>query len=236
MIRSGGALPLQGSREHREIGEFPVCIFNRRGNGILSQRDSRASRIQHADRFVRELPSCQIALREPNGGRHGFFQNANAVMFFQRGRHAAQHQHACGFIGLLHLHHLKAARQSGIALEIFLVLGPGSSGDGAQFASAPERASSKFAASFCPGLAARADHRVRFVDEENDRRRRCLGLFDQGLEPILKFPLDPRARLQKSEVQRQNFYILQRRWNLASERLSARSPLQLRSFRPPPRR
>ncbi len=56
---------------------------------------------------------------------------------------------------------------------------------------------SRLAASFCPACAAGADHRVRLVDEQDDRRRRPLHLLDEPLEPVLELALHAGARLQQ---------------------------------------
>src|SRR5207249_11401774 len=50
-----------------------------------------------------------------------------------------------------------------------------------------------------PRRTAGPDHRVRLVDEENDRRRRILHLFDQSLQAILELALHSSAGLQQRE-------------------------------------
>ena len=44
-------------------------------------------------------------------------------------------------------------------------------------------------------LPTRADHRMRFVNEQDDRNRRLLHLFNQTLQPVFELALDSRARL-----------------------------------------
>ena len=51
------------------------------------------------------------------------------------------------------------------------------------------------------GGAARADQRVRLVDEEDDRRRRVLHLVDDGAEALLELALHGRAGLHEADVQ-----------------------------------
>jgi hypothetical protein len=74
---------------------------------------------------------------------------------------------------------------------------------------------SRLAASFCPACAARADHGVRLVDEEDDRRGRVLDLLDQPLEPVLELALHAGARLQQRQVERADGDVAQRRRHVA---------------------
>src|SRR5262249_11949911 len=52
------------------------------------------------------------------------------------------------------------------------------------------------------GLTARADHSMGFVDEQNDRSRRGLHLFDETLQAVFELALDPGAGLQQGEIER----------------------------------
>ena len=61
---------------------------------------------------------------------------------------------------------------------------------------------SRLAASFWPACAARADHGVGFVDEEDDRRGRGLHFLDQALQAVFEFALDAGAGLQQREIER----------------------------------
>ena len=47
---------------------------------------------------------------------------------------ATEHQTGCVVLRLVHLDHLEATLERGVALEIFLALGPGRRGNGAQLA------------------------------------------------------------------------------------------------------
>ena len=73
----------------------------------------------------------------------------------------------------------------------------------------------RLAASFWPAVSARANHGVRFVDEEDDLFGRRLDLVDQSLQAILKLALDAGAGLQQRKVQRVDMHALERRRNIA---------------------
>ena len=135
-------------------------------------------------------------------------------MLFQCGHDAAHHHHALGLGRLLDLHHLEAAGQSGIFLEVLLVLRPGRGGDGAQLA-ARQRRLEQVGGIVLSGLSAGADHGVRFVDEQNDRSGRRFHFLDQSLQPVFEFALHAGAGLQQSQIERANGYVLQSRRNVA---------------------
>ena len=73
-------------------------------------------------------------------------------------------------VGLLDLDDLEPPGQGRVLLEVLLVLGPGGGGDGAQLAAGQGRLEQVGGVALA-GLAAGADHRVRLVDEQDDRRR-----------------------------------------------------------------
>ena len=121
---------------------------------------------------------------------------------------------ACGFVGLLDLDHLEAARQGGVLLEVLLVLRPGRGGDGAQLAAGQGRLEQVGGVAL-PGLPAGADHGVGLVDEQDDRLRRGLDLVDHRLEPVLELALDAGAGLQQAQVERAQRHVPQRRRHVA---------------------
>ncbi len=107
----------------------------------------------------------------------------------------------CVLAGLLDLDDLEAPGQSRILFEVLLVLGPRGGGDGAQFAARQSRLQ-QIGGVVLAGLAARADHRVCFVDEENDRRGEALTSSIKPLQPVFEFALDARAGLQQRQIER----------------------------------
>ena len=130
-----------------------------------------------------------------------FIKNAHVVVFFERAYDAAQHHHALFFGRLFDFDNLEAAGQRGIFFEEFFIFGPGGGGDGAQFAAGQCRLE-KICGIALPCRAARSDHGVRFVNEENDGRRRGFYFFDQSFEAIFEFAFDAGAGLQEREIER----------------------------------
>ena len=205
------------------------------GSGVLAQREPRAGRIEHADRFVGQLPVGQVAVRELHRRGQPLVEDAHVVVLFEHGTTPRSISSHLASVGLLHLHHLEAARQRRVLLEVLLVFGPRGGRDGAQFA-ARQRRLQQVGGVVLPGLAAGADHGVRFVDEQDDRRGRGLHFVDQPLQPVLEFALDARAGLQQRQVERADGDVAQRRRHVALRRCAARSPPPRRSCPRPLRR
>ena len=176
--------------------------------------ETRASGIENAHCLVGQLASGEIAVRKAHAGVDSFVEDADVVMLFEGSHQAAHHDHALLLAGLLNFDYLEAAGQRGILLEVLLVFGPRGGRDGAQFAAGQGRLE-QVGGVVLPRLAARADHGVGFVDEQNDGRGRGLHFFDQALEPILEFPFDARAGLQQRQVEGADMHVLQRRRHIA---------------------
>ena len=191
-------------------------IFQARRCRILSQRKPRARRVQHAHRLVRQLPPGNIPMRQPHGRRNRLIENAQVVMLLERRLDAAQHRARNLFGRLLHLHHLEPSRQCRVLLKILLVLRPRGRGDGAQL-TARQRRLQKIGRIALSRLPPRADHGVRFIDEEDDLSSRRLHLVDQSLQPVFKLAFNSRARLQEGQVETVDLNPLQGRRHIAAD-------------------
>ena len=123
------------------------------------------------------------------------------MVLLERRRDAAHHQDRLLLARLGDLHDLEAPRQRRILLDVLLVLGPGRRGDRAQRA-ARQRRLQQVGRIAGAGRAARADQRVRLVDEQDDRLRRRLHLVDHLAQPVLELALHAGAGLQQADVER----------------------------------
>ena len=108
---------------------------------------------------------------------------------------------AIGSAGSSTLTTWKRRVSAGVLLEILLVFGPCRRGDRAQFA-ACQRRLQQIGGVVLPGLSAGADHRVRLVDEQDDRLRRALTSAITALQAVLELALHAGAGLQQAEVER----------------------------------
>ena len=116
--------------------------------------------------------------------------------------------------GLFDLDDLEAAGERGVLLEVFLVLGPRSGGNRTQLATR-QRWLQNVCGIVLAGLSARADHGVRFVDEEENLFGRRLDLVDEGLEAVFELALDAGASLEQGHIERMDLRVLERRRHVA---------------------
>ncbi|ABA48270.1 63 kDa protein [Burkholderia pseudomallei 1710b] len=175
-------------------------VVDRRGRRAVRERDLRAGGVEHADRLVRQLAAADIAMRQPHRLGDRVVENAHVEVPLHQRRHPAQHRGGERLARLLDLHHLEAPRERRVLFEILLVLAPRRRRDRAQLA-ARERRLQQVRRIVLARLPARADDRVRLVDEENDRMRALFHLVDHALQAILELALHARARLQEAHVQ-----------------------------------
>ncbi len=123
------------------------------------------------------------------------------MVCLERRSDGPQHLDRTLLVRLLDLHHLEAAGERRVLLEVTLVLGPGGRGDGAKLA-ARERRLQQVRRITLAFSAPRPDERMRFVDEQ-DRRLHCgADLLDHRLQAVLELALHTRPRLQKPQIER----------------------------------
>ncbi len=184
-----------------EVVDPAAAILDGRRDRVLADGDPGAGGVQQADRLVGELPGRDVAVRELDGALDGLVEDAHGVVLLEDRGDPAHHPDGAVLVGLLDLDDLEPPRQSGVLLEVFLVLGPGGGGDRAELA-ARQRRLEQVGGVALAGLAAGPDHRVRLVDEEDDRHGRRLDLGDHLLEPVLELSLHARAGLEQPQVER----------------------------------
>src|SRR5580704_2400042 len=100
----------------------------------MAQCQPGASRIENADRLVRQLTIRQVTMRETDGAFEPLVENSYVMVCLECRHRAAQHDGTLLFARFLDFHHLETASQSGILLKVFLVLRPGGCRNGAQLA------------------------------------------------------------------------------------------------------
>ena len=188
------------ARRDRRCRRCASSIGRRRR--VLAQREARAGGVEHADRLV-----GQLAVRRGSGATAApppstpssrmrtlwCFSSAGT-----RPRIISRHTSSVGSSTLTTWkRRASAASFSKYFLYSDQVVA-------AMVRSSPRASAglSRLAASLWPACAAGADHGVRFVDEQDDRRRRGLHLLDHPLEPVLELALHAGAGLQQRQVER----------------------------------
>ena len=211
---AAGRLALECSEFRFEAAQHLAAVFHGRRRGALSEGHLGAGGVEHADGLVGQLAAADVAGRETNRLGDGFVEQAHLEVGFHQRRQATQHGSGNGLARLLDLHHLEAARQRGVFLEVLLVFTPGGGGDGPELATRQCRLEQVGGVAL-PGRAAGADHGVGFVDEQDDRMRALLDLADHVLQAVLELALHARPGLQQPHVEHVNLHALQRRRHAA---------------------
>ena len=116
---------------------------------------------------------------------------------------------------LVHLHHLEAAGEGGVLLDVFLVLGPGGGRDGAQCA-ARQGPASRLAASPVPA-APPAPTRVWASSMNRMIGGRALYVLDHLAQALLELALHAGAGLQQAHVQGAQLDVFQRGRHVAGD-------------------
>ncbi|MNH07569.1 hypothetical protein D3C79_669640 [compost metagenome] len=137
------------------------------------------------------------------------------VLLHGRG-HAAHHQQRLVFARLGDLHHLEAAGQGRVFLDVLLVLGPGGGGHGAQAAAGQGRLE-QVGGITGTGRATGTDQGVGFIDEQNDRFRRGLNILDDLAQALFELALHACPGLQQADIQAAQFDVLERRRDIAGD-------------------
>ncbi|MCY1223363.1 hypothetical protein D9M72_354860 [compost metagenome] len=187
--------------------------FNLLRRRVQRQRNARAGSIEQADRFVRQLPGRDVAMRQPDRGTHRLITHEHLVMRLERGNQPAQHGHCHGFFRLDDLQHLEPPRERGILFDMALVLRPGGGADGAQHA-ARQRWLEQVGGVAGARLPAGTDQRVYFVDKQDHRLGGPVRLLQHGLQACLEFPLHAGAGEQCPDIEAKQPDILQARRHL----------------------
>jgi hypothetical protein len=201
VLDAGRGLAFERAKLRPNLLDAALRVLDGRGRRALTDGDFGAGRVEHADALVGELAVGDEAVREAHRVFDGFFEHAHPVVALKVRGESAHHHDGLLLGRLLDLDDLKAAREGRVFLEVLLVLGPRRRGDGAQLA-ARQRGLEEVGGVVLPRLPARAYHRVRLVDEEDDGARRGLHLLDDAFEAVLELALNPRAGLQEREVER----------------------------------
>ena len=191
------------------------AIIELRRHRMLADRDPRARGVEQAHRFVGQLPSRDVAVRQPHRRLERFIEHLNAMMLLEHGRDPSHHQDGLLFAGLGDLYDLEASRECRVLLDVLLVFGPGRGRDRSQ-RTARQCRLQQVGRVTGSRRTSRTDQRMRFVYEQDDRLRGSLHFVDHLPQAVLELTLHAGAGLQQSDVERVERHLLERRRHIAA--------------------
>ena len=111
---------------------------------------------------------------------------------------------------------MEAALQGGILLDVFAILVQGGSTDGAQLAASQSRLQHVARIQRRIAAGASTHDSVQLVDEQDDVAISLLHLTQHVLQTVLELAAVLRAGHHRTQIERDDLAILQRRGNIAS--------------------
>ncbi len=130
------------------------------------------------------------------------------MVFFHGGSHAAHHQQGLVFRRFGNLHHLEAAGQGRVFLDVLFVLGPGGGSHGTQGATGQGRLEQVGCVTGA-GSATGTHQGMGFVDKQDDRLGRGLHVFDDLAQALFELAFHAGAGLQQAHVEAAQLHVFQ---------------------------
>ena len=177
---------------------------------------------QAAGRFVHEVDGLvgqeaigDVAVGQLRRAHDGAVGDAHAVMDLVLLLQAAQDGDGVLHRGLAHQHRLEAALQGGILLDVFAILVQGGGTDGAQLAASQSRLQHVARIQRRIAAGAGTHDSVQLVDEQDDVAISLLHLTQHVLQTVLELAAVLRAGHHRTQIERDDLAILQRRGHVA---------------------
>ncbi len=199
--RSPTSIPIASSRPmiSRSVSqrlEAALAVLELGRGRVLADGDARARGVEQAHRLVGKLARRDVAVREPHRRRRSPRRGAATRWCFSR-IEATPRSISTAFssLGSSTWTTWKRRVSAGSFSMCFLYSAQVVARDRAQLA-ARERGLEQVGGVAGAGSAARADQRVRLVDEQDDRLGRGLHLVDHRAQAVLELALHARAGLR----------------------------------------
>ncbi len=193
---------------HLELDDAAVEPVHFLRLGVHLHADARRGLVDQVDRLVGQLPVGDVAMRERGRGDDRRVRDLDLVVDRVALLQAAQDRDRVFDRRLVDQHLLEAALERGVLLDVLAVFVERGGADAMQFA-ARERGLQHVAGVHRAFGLAGADHRVQFVDEQDDAAFLLGEVVQHALEALLEFAAELRARDQRAHVEREDALVAQ---------------------------
>ncbi len=178
------------------------------GYGADLNRERSCGFVDEVDGLVGEEAVGDVAVREGGGGDDGRVADADLVMRFVALFQAAQDRDGVLNVGLADVDDLEAALESGVLLDVLLVLIQRGCADGTELAAGEGRLEHVGGVDGAFGCAG-ADQRVQLIDEQDDSPVRLLDFFQDRFEAVFKLAAILCAGQHGAQVEGDNALVAQ---------------------------
>ncbi len=191
-----------------ELRDAAFELFQFLRHGLHLRAELGGGLVHEVNRLVRQETVGDVPMRKLRGGNQRGVLDADLVMQFVALAKSAQDGDGVLDAWLVDHHRLEAAFERGILLNVFAVLVERGRADAVQLA-AGEHGLEHVAGVHRALSFARADHRVNFVNEEDNLTLRLRDFLENSFEALLEFAAILRAGNERAEVQPHQPFVFQ---------------------------
>ena len=191
-----------------QLGDAVGQIIHLAGHAVHLGLDHGAGLIHQVDGLIRQETVGDVAVRQGGSGDQGAVVDLHAVEHLVPLLQAAQDGNSVLHGGLIHLHRLEPAFQSGVFLDILAVLVQGGGTDAVQLAAGQHGLEQVAGIHGTVGLAGTHDG-VQLINEEDDLALALLDLVQHALQAFLELAAVLGTGHQSAHVQAEHDAVLQ---------------------------
>ena len=186
------------------------------GHGVDLNAQAAGRLVHEVDSLIGQEAVGDVAVGKLGRAHDGAVGDAHAVVDLVLLLQAAQNGDGVLHRRLAHKHRLEAALQGGVLLDVLAVLIERGGTDGAQLAASQSRLQHVARVQGRVAASAGTHDGVQLVDEQDDVAVGFLHLTQHVLQTILELAAILRAGHHRTQIERDDLAILQRRGNITS--------------------
>ncbi len=214
-----------------QLHDAPVDLIQRRRLAIDLRPQAARRLVDEIDGLIREKTVADVTGRQGGGGDHGRVGDAHTVVYLVAVLQTAQDGNRFFNRGLGDEDGLEPPFQGGVLLDVLPVLVQRRRADRAQFAPRQHRLEHVRRIDRAFGRAG-ADHRVQFVDEQDDLAAALADLSEHGLQAVLKLSAEFRPGQERPQIELHDAFVLEAFGDIAAHD-PLRQPLHNRRLADP---